>query len=109
MKRLYGFLAGVLLLFSSRKVYALEVSSLYAGGITWAQILGNVLGTLGMTIFSVAAAAFLIGALMYTAGFINEENKSKGKQLMIGALYGMAVVLAAKAIFNTAYFFVYGT
>ena len=99
---------GVHHLLSPVKVDELKVSGLYAGGITWAEVLGNLLGTLGATIFSVAAAAFLIGALMYTAGFINEENKSKGKQLMIGALYGMAIVLAAKAIFNTAYFFVYG-
>ncbi len=45
---------------------------------------------------------------MFTAGFISEENKSKGKNLMIGALYGMGIVIASKAIFNTAYFYVYG-
>jgi len=85
----------------------LQVSSLFAGGITWSQIINNIIGTLGITIFSVSAAAFLVGALMYTAGFISEENKSKGKSLMIGALFGMAIVISAKAIFNTAYFFVY--
>ena len=109
MKQRIGFLTGFLLLVSSGTAHAqLVVSGLYAGGITWAEVINNLLGTLGVTIFAVAAAAFLIGALMFTAGFINEENKSKGKQLMIGALYGMAIVLAAKAIFNTAYFFVYG-
>ncbi len=86
----------------------LVVSSLYAGGITWSEIINNLLFVIAMTIFYVAAAAFLIGALMYTAGFINEEYKSKGKQLMIGSLTGMALVLAARAIFNAAYFFVYG-
>lgn len=86
----------------------LEVSSLYAGGITWTEIINNLLTVLAYTIFYVAASAFLLGALMYTAGFINEEYKSKGKNLMIGSLTGMALVLAARAIFNAAYFFVYG-
>lgn len=87
----------------------LEVSSLYSGNLTWTAAINNVLWTLGATIFFVSAAAFMVGALMYTSGFINEENKSKGKQLMIGALFGMAIVLSARAIFNAAYFFVYNT
>ncbi|MCB9808032.1 hypothetical protein H6770_02125 [Candidatus Peribacteria bacterium] len=85
-----------------------NVSGLFAGGLTWSKAINNIIQTLGVTIFYVSTAAFMIGALMYTAGFINEENKSKGKQLMIGALLGMGVVLSAKAIFNAAYFFVYG-
>ncbi|MDP6561583.1 MAG: hypothetical protein QF793_01525 [Candidatus Peribacteraceae bacterium] len=86
----------------------MNVSGLYAGGITWGQVINNLVGTLGVTIFAVSVAAFLIGALMYISGFISEENKNKGKNLMIGALFGMAVVISAKAIFNAAYFFVYG-
>lgn len=86
----------------------LSVSGLYASDITWPEILNNLMKTLGYTIFSVSTAAFMVGAMMYAAGFVNEENKSKGKQLMIGSLMGMAVVLAAGAIFNTAYYFVYG-
>ena len=86
----------------------MRVSGLYAGGITWSDVINNLIGTLGVTIFAVAAAAFLIGSLMYISGFISEENKNKGKNLMIGALFGMAIVLSAKAIFNAAYFFVYG-
>lgn len=86
----------------------MNVTQFFAGGITWGDIIANVIQTLGITIFSVSAAAFLLGALMYTSGFISEENKSKGKGLMIGALIGMAVVVSAVAIFNTAYFFVYG-
>lgn len=86
----------------------MNVSGLFAGGITWLDIVANILGTLGSTIFAVSAAAFLIGSLMYISGFISEENKNKGKNLMIGALFGMGIVLSAKAIFNTAFFFVYG-
>lgn len=90
------------------KAQALAVSGLYAGGITWSQVISNLINTLSITIFSVSAAAFLIGALMYISGFISEENKNKGKNLMIGSLFGMAIVLSAKALFNAAYFFVYG-
>lgn len=76
--------------------------------ITAAAVIGNIIDTLTITIFFFAGAAFLLGALMYTAGFINEENNSKGKKLMIGALIGMAVVQAANVIFNTVFAFVYG-
>lgn len=86
----------------------LQVSTLYAGNITWPQILQNIVTTLAITIFSVSAAAFMLGAMMYMAGFVSEENKSKGKNLMIGSIFGMAIVLSAMAILNTAYFFIYG-
>ena len=102
-------LFSALLLVPTPAFAVLDVSGLYAGGITWGQVINSLINTLGVTIFTVSAAAFMIGALMYTAGFINEENKSKGKQLMIGALLGMAIVLSAKALFNAAFFFVYGT
>lgn len=108
MKAIFS-LFGTLLLVPTTVSAKLNVSGLYAGGITWGQAINSLIGTLGVTIFTVSAAAFMIGALMYTAGFINEENKSKGKQLMIGALFGMAIVLSAKALFNAAFFFVYGT
>lgn len=97
------------LLFAPQKAWAtLNVSSLYMGGITWGQIMNNIIGTAGRTIFSVAGAAFLLGALMYIGGFVSEENKSKGKGMMIGGLMGMALVLSALAIFNTVLYFLYG-
>ncbi|PIR53650.1 hypothetical protein COU75_04970 [Candidatus Peregrinibacteria bacterium CG10_big_fil_rev_8_21_14_0_10_42_8] len=77
-------------------------------GMTPSSVIVNIIDTLGLTIFSLAGATFLLGALMYAAGFVNEENKSKGKNLMIGSLVGMAIVLASHTIFNTVYFFVYG-
>lgn len=111
MKVKYPVISALLLLPTAAyaQLDTLRVSNLFAGDLTWGQAINNVIGTLGVTIFSVSAAAFMIGALMYTAGFINEENKSKGKQLMIGALFGMGVVLSAKALFNAAFFFIYGT
>ena len=102
-------LAAALLVVPITHVQAkLSVGGLYAGKISWSNIVTNIIGTLGITIFAVSVAAFLIGALMYVSGFVSEENKNKGKGLMIGALFGMAIVLSAKAIFNTAFFFVYG-
>ena len=86
----------------------LQVSTLYAGGITWGEIVGNLVGTLGNTIFYVSASVFIVGALLYTSGFFSEENKSKGKSVMIGALTGMVVTLSAMAIFNTILYYLYG-
>lgn len=88
--------------------YAQTTLTVPNSGMTPGSVIENIIDTLGLTIFSLAGAAFLLGALMYAAGFVNEENKSKGKNLMIGALVGMAVVLASHTIFNTVYFFVYG-
>ena len=108
--RFMPLISGAFALLAATAVHAqstLEVSSLYAGGITWTDIINNIIITMGYTIFYVSTAAFMVGALMYTAGFVNEEYKSKGKNLMIGSLVGMALVLSAKAIFNAAYFFVY--
>ena len=102
-------LCAFLLAFPIASVHAaLQVSSLYAGGISWSEIVNNIIGTLAVTIFAVSVAAFMIGAMMYISGFISEENKNKGKSLMIGALFGMAIVLSAKALFNTAFYFIYG-
>lgn len=77
-------------------------------GMTPETVIQNIIDTLGLTIFSVAGAAFLLGAMMYASGFINEDYRGKGKGLMIGSLVGMGVVLASHTIFNTVFFFVYG-
>ncbi len=81
-------------LYASDALATMDLSnSFFRADITWQSILESVTDTLWRTIFAIAAAAFLVGALIFTTGFISEENKSKGKNLMIGALVGMAVVL----------------
>lgn len=85
-----------------------SVSGLYRGNITWPEIITNIVGTLAMSIGFVGGAAFLIGALMYVSGFISEENKSKGKNIMIGSLLGIAIGLSAQVILNSVLFYLYG-
>jgi len=87
----------------------LNVSNWFGGGLTYTNAVDNIISTLINSIFYVAAAAFLLGSGMLILGFVSEENKSRGKNLMIGSLIGMALALSAKAIFNTALYFVYGT
>lgn len=108
-RALYGIL-GLIAVAAATPAYAgLQVSTLYAGGITWPQIIGNIVNTLSKSIFYVSASAFLLGAMMYVMGFISEENKSKGKGIMIGALIGVAVALSALVILNTVLFYLYGS
>ena len=113
--RLSGsFLAGIPLAFlevQSAHAYVdmtHNVSDLYRGEISWGEIIGNVVGTMASSIAYVGAAAFLIGALMYVTGFVSEENKSKGKNVMIGSLVGIAIGLSAMAILNSVLYYLYG-
>lgn len=111
MKRngsIYGIVSLGTLLAAMPATAALQVSTLYAGGITWPQIIANIVDTMAGSIFYVSAAAFLLGAMMYILGFVNEENKSKGKGIMIGSLVGIAVALSALAILNTVLYYLYG-
>ena len=104
-------LAGIpLSLVGVKSAYAgsFSVSGLYRGNITWPEIIGNIVGTMAGSVAYVGAAAFLIGALMYVAGFVSEENKSKGKNIMIGSLLGIAIGLSALVILNSVLFYLYG-
>lgn len=86
----------------------LSVSSWYAGGITWEEIVNNVFTTLRGTLVFMAAAVFIGGAFYMTLGY-KSENQTTGKGMMIGALVGLAIGIAALAIFNTVLYFVYGS
>ena len=109
LKRSLWILGAALGLLPQTVSARLVVSTLYAGGITWPMIISNVIGTLATSMFYVALAAFLIGSMMYIMGYINEENKNKGKNLMTGSLMGMAVGLSAMMILNTVLYYLYGT
>ncbi len=111
--RLKGSLIGILLLlpihaFANQGAGRnLNVSAWYAGGITWNQIVMNVFTTLRGTMIFVAAAVFIGGAFMMTLGY-KSENQATGKNMMIGAIVGLTIGIAALAIFNTVLYFVYG-
>lgn len=107
--RVMSGIVGVLALLPGR-VYAartLEVSSWFAGGITWGEIVDNVFTTLRGTLIFLAAAVFIGGAFMMTLSY-KSENQTTGKGMMIGAVVGLVIAIAAIAIFNTVLYFVYG-
>jgi hypothetical protein len=62
--------------------------------VEWTNFIASSLGTLSFV--------FLIYAgLLYVAGVQNEENTSKAKTIIYGALIGIIVAVSAFAIVNT--------
>ncbi len=61
---------------------------------------------LAATITTVASVMFLIGAFMIVLSGAKEDYKQKGKDLMIGSLMGIAVVLGAYAIWRTVLYII---
>src|SRR6187431_808118 len=68
------------------------VSSWGFGDLTFSDIYENILTVLEGSIFIVCSATFIVGAFFFVIYFGNEEQKSRGKNLMIGSLIGIAVV-----------------
>ncbi len=62
---------------------------------------------LAITITSVCFVLFTIGAFMFVASRGKDEEITKGKELMFGAVMGMVVVLSAAAIARTVYYFIF--
>ncbi len=63
---------------------------------------------LSNTILAVSTAAFIYGAFRFAASGGNENLRSTGKGIMIGALIGVGLVIGAQGIFNTVLYFLYG-
>ncbi|PIQ76834.1 hypothetical protein COU78_00850 [Candidatus Peregrinibacteria bacterium CG10_big_fil_rev_8_21_14_0_10_49_24] len=80
-----------------------------AGTLTISIIVSNVLSVAQDTIVPVCTAIFIAGAFFFTVSAGDEQRKSLGKDLMIGALIGIAVVVGVRQILNMAYFFLYGS
>jgi len=59
------------------------------------------------TITAVCVAIFIAGALFLGSSAGNDQRKSLGKDLMIGAVMGIAIVAASKTILNLTYSFLY--
>ncbi|MBM3230701.1 hypothetical protein FJZ28_00040 [Candidatus Peregrinibacteria bacterium] len=101
-------IAGIPVAIAQYTPITFPVSGFYQGDITWAEILSNIVGTMTGSVFYISAAAFLFGAMRYITGYINEEYKNSGKNIMIAALIGIVVALSALAILNTVLFYLYG-
>lgn len=73
--------------------------------ITFDEITSNIIAFLAGAIPSVALAMFVVGAFMVTVSGVKEEYRQTGKNLMIGAVISLAVVLGAYAILRTVDYF----
>lgn len=77
-------------------------------GLDMGQIVGNVLSVGTLSITYVCTAVFIVGALLFSTSAGDEKRKSTGKDLMVGAVIGVAVVAGARGIFKIVYMFLYG-
>lgn len=78
-----------------------------AGTLDIPTIVGNVISVGLNSIGYLCTAIFIAGALLFTISAGDEQRKSLGKDLMIGAVIGIAVVAGARGILNLVYFFLY--
>jgi hypothetical protein len=72
------------------------------------QIFQRVIFFLAASITAIGSAMFVVGAFMIILSGVKEDMKQRGKDLMIGSLLGVGVVLGAYAILRTVAFFIAG-
>ncbi len=75
------------------------------GGYQFWPTIGRIMEYLTGAIGAVAIAMFVIGALFVTLSGIKEDWRQKGKDLMIGSVMSLAVVLGAYAILRMLEYF----
>ena len=78
-----------------------------SGPLTIGNIGRNVLAVGIGTVSTVCVAVFIAGAFFLASSAGNDQRKSLGKDLMLGAVMGIAIVAAAGAILNLTYSFIY--
>ncbi|MCK5019490.1 MAG: hypothetical protein KAS32_20695 [Candidatus Peribacteraceae bacterium] len=78
-----------------------------SGTLTMDAIVMNAISVGVGTITAICTAIFIAGAFFIASSAGNDQRKSLGKDLMIGAVMGIAIVVAAKGIINIAYSFLY--
>jgi hypothetical protein len=71
------------------------------------QILTNIINYMAGAIIFVAAVAFAVGAFYITFSRGEPDLVKRGKDMIIGSVIGMAVVLGSFAILRTVFFFIY--
>lgn len=74
--------------------------------LSWEGLTKNVINFLAASIGFLSVAIFIYGALLLTASGVHEEWRNKGKDIMIGSLVAMIIVLGAYAILRTVAFFI---
>jgi hypothetical protein len=78
-----------------------------AGVLTINSIMLNIISVGINTVAVVCSAVFIAGAFFLASSAGNDTRKSLGKDLMINAVIGIAIVAASKGILNLTYSFLY--
>ena len=78
-----------------------------SGTLSVNAVILNVLNVGIGTIQVVCAAIFIAGAFFVASSAGDDTRKSLGKDLMIGAVMGIAIVAASKGILNLTFSFLY--
>lgn len=78
--------------------HQLTVNTLGGGKYEFWPIIGRIIAYLTGAIGAIAITMFVVGALFVTLSGVKEEWRQKGKDLMIGSILSLAVVLGAYAI-----------
>ena len=85
----------------------LQITGTLGANTTFDQLLSNVTGFLAGTIVTLCIATFLIGAFFLVISRGKQDQVERGKNLMIGSLIGLAIVLGSYAILRTAFYILY--
>jgi len=86
----------------------LIVTTFGYGGATWSSIVASVLQVMKVTILSISSVVFVAGAGLFIISGANEGLRNQGKNMMIGSLIGLAIVIGGQGILNTIMYFIYG-
>lgn len=106
MSRLPRLLSIGLLAFAPFTAHAFSMSVNTGINTSFANILSGVTAILLAGAAPVMLAVFMIGALFMTAAAGDEGRIKKGKDIMIGSLIGLFVILGSYGILRTVLFFI---
>jgi hypothetical protein len=72
---------------------------------TFYEIANRIITYMAAVITPFAVVMFIVGAFMITVSGVKEDYKQKGKDLMIGGVFSIAVVTGAYALLRTVDYF----
>jgi hypothetical protein len=99
----------LLQLFSTETAHALTFNvTRYGIDASISSIANNIGSTILITTIPLCSAIFIAGAFFYAISAGDEQRKALGKDMMVGAVIGVAIVAGARTMINLAYFFLYG-
>lgn len=102
-------LVSALVAFGVPTAFAAAPRSLIVPGIkaTFAQIMAQIIGSLAQASVAVCTVLFVVGAFYWVFSRGEESHVKTGKDLMIGSLVGLAVILGSYAILRTVFYYLY--